>query len=41
MLRMDPSLLEEVEGFGEIGKDKFGTVHLKKNSLITSGSEVF
>ena len=30
ILKIDPSLLEEVEGAGELGKGKFGTVQLKK-----------
>lgn len=30
ILKINPSLLEEVEGTGEIGKGKFGTVYLKK-----------
>ena len=30
ILNIDPSLIEDVEGVGEIGKGKFGTVFLKK-----------
>ena len=30
ILQIHPSLLEEVEGAGKIGKGKFGTVYLKK-----------
>ena len=30
ILKIDPSLLEEVEGAGELGKGKFGSVQLKK-----------
>ena len=29
ILNIDPSLIEDVEGAGEIGKGKFGTVFLK------------
>lgn len=30
ILNIDPSLLGEIEGSGEIGKGRFGTVYLKK-----------